>query len=65
MTARRSAPRTAWLRTENGLAIICAWCPDKVEAEARAARAGLKCSHGVCPECAVEHFDEKESEAAS
>ncbi len=61
MSAPRKEPRTAWLRIENGLAIICAWCPDKAQAEARAARAGLKCSHGICPECAAEHLEESEA----
>lgn len=47
----KSITRTAWLRIEHGQAIICAWCPDKIEAEARAARASLPVSHGICLEC--------------
>lgn len=46
--------RTAWMKTEHGVAIICAWCEDKALAEARAKAGGLTLSHGICPECARE-----------
>lgn len=49
-----STPRTAWLRTEGGTAIICAWCDDKQLADERATAAGLKLSHGICEDC-VKH----------
>lgn len=44
-------PRTAWISTDRGFATICASCPDREEAEARAKRAGLKLSHGTCDDC--------------
>jgi hypothetical protein len=44
---------TAWLRTEKGTAIVCAWCADAAVAEKRAASSGLVVSHGICPECAA------------
>lgn len=42
----------AWMRTEGRLAIVCAWCATKAEADAQAAAAGLEVSHGICPACA-------------
>lgn len=49
-------PRTAWMRTQGKVAIICAWCPDRGLAESRAKSAGMELSHGICPECSAEHF---------
>lgn len=49
-----ATPRTAWLRIENGFAVLCAWCDDLHAAEARAQAAGLKTSHGICTDCARE-----------
>lgn len=46
--------RTAWLRTEDGVAIMCAWCDDLKLAEARAQAAGLTLTHGICKQCAKE-----------
>lgn len=46
--------RTAWLRTEGDCAVLCAWCGDLAAAEARARSAGLRLSHGICPQCARE-----------
>ncbi len=57
-----SAP-TAWLRTEGSLAIVCAWCADQAAAEARAHRAGLSCSHTICPQCAAQFASEVTFEA--
>jgi hypothetical protein len=31
---------------------ICAWCPDKGEAEMRAAARGYDVTHGICAACA-------------
>lgn len=53
MLATGTYPRTAWMSTEGEFAMICAWCADKEVAEARATRAGLRLSHGICPECAA------------
>jgi hypothetical protein len=44
-------PRTAWLETRGDIAIVCAWCVDEPLATKRAMQAGLRVSHGICPEC--------------
>ncbi len=36
---------------ETGFARICAWCPDKAEADVWAEAEGLKASHGICLPC--------------
>lgn len=43
----------AWLgfTADGSLAQVCAWCPDKVEAEAEAAALGLSVTHGICDAC--------------
>lgn len=56
MNTREKPTATAWLRTERGMAIICAWCPDRGIAELRAREAGLPLSHGICRECAQKQF---------
>lgn len=58
-----SSFRTAWLHTSNGIAHICARCPDRSEAEQRAARAGLRLSHGTCEECQLIELAVFESQA--
>lgn len=50
----QTEPRTAWLGIREGYAIICAWCPDKEIAEARARAGGLGLSHEICDECLAE-----------
>lgn len=30
---------------------ICAWCPDKVQAERTCRAAGLRVTHGICVDC--------------
>lgn len=47
-------PPAAWMgyavNPKGGfMARICAWCPDKAEAEAMAGR--IPITHGMCPEC--------------
>lgn len=41
----------AWLGVRDGLARICAWCPDKAVADLHGLNLGLKLSHGLCPSC--------------
>ena len=43
----------AWMRVENGFAMICAWCPDKETADALATERGMAPSHGICDSCRV------------
>jgi hypothetical protein len=44
---------------------VCAWCPDKLEAEAEAKAAGHVVSHGICPECAQKLMAEQTGERIS
>ena len=32
---------------------VCAWCEDKVQADAEAHQAGFEVTHGICPTCAA------------
>lgn len=50
--AASSAP-VAWmgLSPDSRTARICAYCPDKNAADARANALNLQMTHGICPEC--------------
>ena len=39
------------LRTGDALVRICAWCPDRRQAEAEAKRLNCRVTHGICPAC--------------
>lgn len=53
----------AVMRIEGEFAHICAWCPDKVDADAWASARGLKASHGICKACEPKLCTDVEFEA--
>lgn len=41
----------AVMRIEGEFAHVCAWCPDKLDADAWVVAQGLRASHGICGAC--------------
>ena len=51
----RPTPRPqALLRIRRGaLAVVCAWCADKAEADTWCRTQGLEATHTICPACLI------------
>lgn len=47
-----SADEAIWRAMRQPSLLLCAWCPEARERTIAARQAGVRVSHGLCPDCA-------------